>query len=70
MDGTLKDLLIDRIRTLPEADVEAVLEYVRFLQSPEDDEGTEAEARAIEKGRAEFSAGEFVRWKDIRTDAL
>ena len=56
--------------SLPEESLEAVLEYVRFIQEPEEVEPTEAEVQAINRGREEYAKGEYAAWRDIKTDAV
>jgi hypothetical protein len=58
------------LNTLPEESLEAVLEYIRFIQEPEEVEPTEAEIKAIARGREEYAKGEYVSWRDIKTDAV
>jgi hypothetical protein len=58
------------LNTLPEESLEAVLEYARFIQEPEEVEPTEAEIKAIARGREEYAKGEYVSWRDIKTDAV
>jgi hypothetical protein len=58
------------LNTLPEESLEAVLEYARFIQEPEEVEPTEAEIKALARGREEYAKGEYVSWRDIKTDAV
>jgi hypothetical protein len=58
------------LNTLPEESLEAVLEYVRFIKEPEEVEPTEAEKKAIGRGRQEYAEGEYVSWRDLKTDAV
>ena len=62
--------LIKAIKGLPEDALEGVLDYVHFIQEPEDAEPTEDELKAIAKGEKEFAKGQYVRWRDIKSDAL
>jgi hypothetical protein len=55
---------------LPEESLEAVLEYARFIQEPEEVDPTEAEIKAIARGREEHAKGEYVSWRDIKTDGV
>lgn len=48
---------------MPEEALEAVLDYVHFIQEPEEVEPTEEEKKAIAKGREEFAKGEYVNWE-------
>jgi len=56
--------------SLPEDSLEAVLEYARFIQEPEEVEPSEEERQAIAKGKEEIARGEVVRWRDIKKNAL
>lgn len=56
--------------SLPEESLESVLEYARFIQEPEEVEPTEAERKAIAQGREEYAKGEYVAWRDIKTDGV
>jgi len=53
---------------LPEESLEAVLEYARFIQEPEEVEATEAEMKAIARGREEYAKGEYISWRNIKTN--
>lgn len=56
--------------TLSEEALEAVIEYLRFIQEPEDVEPTEEELEAIARRGEAYEKGEYVRWRDIKTDAV
>ena len=58
------------IDTLPEEALEGVLDYVRFIQEPEEVEPTEEEIKAIARGKEEIARGEVVRWRDIKKNVL
>ncbi len=58
------------IDTLPEEALEGVLDYVRFIQEPEEVEPTEADIKAIARGKEEMARGEVVRWRDIKKNVL
>ncbi|MDP3230335.1 MAG: hypothetical protein Q8N13_20500 [Acidovorax sp.] len=58
------------IDTLPEEALEGVLDYVRFIQEPEEVEPTEADIKAIARGQEEMARGEVVRWRDIKKNVL
>jgi hypothetical protein len=66
----IKEELIKAINNLPEEALEGVLDYVRFIQEPEEVEPTEDELRAIARGQEEYAKGEYVLWRDIKTDAV
>ena len=56
--------------SLSDEALNAVLDYVQFIQEPEEVEPTEEESRAIAKGREEFARGEYVKWREIKNNAL
>lgn len=58
------------IDTLPEEALEGVLDYVRFIQEPEEVEPTEEDIKAIARGKEEIARGEVVRWRDIKKNVL
>jgi len=64
----LREEIIKNLDTLSEEALEGVLEYIRFIQEPEEVEPTEEEIAAIARGEEEYKRGEFVRWRDIKRD--
>ncbi len=66
----LREEIIKSLNTLSEADLEGVWEYINFIQEPPEVEATEEELRAIAKGEEAYSKGEYVRWRDVKTDAV
>jgi hypothetical protein len=58
------------LETLPEEALEGVLEYIRFIQEPEEVEPTGEELKAIAKGEEAYAKGAYVRWRDVKTDAV
>jgi hypothetical protein len=66
----LRDELIRAINKLPDEAIEGVLDYVRFIQEPEEIEPTEADLKAITLGEEAYAKGDYVKWKDIRNDAV
>jgi hypothetical protein len=65
-----REEIIKNLDTLSEDDLEGVLEYIRFIQEPEEVEPTEEELKAIAEGEEAYSKGENVRWRDVKTDAV
>ncbi len=63
---SIRDEINQVLNTLPEES----LEYARFIQEPDEVEPTEAEIKAIARGREEYAKGEYVSWRDIKTDAV
>jgi hypothetical protein len=55
---------------LPEEALEGVLEYVRFIQEPEEVEPSEEEVKIVARGKEEIARGEVVRWRDIKKHVL
>ena len=66
----IREEIIKSLNTLSEDALEGVLEYIRFIQEPEEVEPTEEELKAIAEGEKAYAKGEFVRWRDIKTDAV
>ena len=64
----LREAIIKALKTLPEESLEAVLEYVRFIQEPEEVEPAPDEIVAIAKGKQEIARGEVVRWRDLKAE--
>ncbi len=66
----LREEIIKNLETLSEDALEGVLDYIRFIQEPEEVEATEEELKAITKGEEAYAKGECVRWRDVKTDAV
>lgn len=66
----LREEIINSLNTLSEDALEGVLEYIRFIQEPEEVEATEEDLKAIAKGEEAYGKGEYVRWRDVKTDAV
>ncbi len=66
----IREEIIKNLNTLSEDALEGVLEYIRFIQEPEEVEATEEELQAIAKGEEAYAKGEYVRWRDVKTDAV
>jgi len=66
----IREEIIKSLNTLSEDALEGVLEYIRFIQEPEEVEPTEEELKAIAAGEKAYAKGEYVRWRDIKTDAV
>ncbi|MDD3582156.1 MAG: hypothetical protein PHW74_14210 [Desulfobacca sp.] len=67
---TVREEIINALDALSEEALEAVLDYVKFIQEPEEVEPTEDEIKAIAQGEQAYAKGEYVRWRDIKTDAV
>jgi hypothetical protein len=66
----IRDQIKKALETLPEEALEGVLEYIRCIQEPEEVEPTEEELKAIAKGEEAYAKGEYLRWRDVKTDAV
>jgi hypothetical protein len=66
----LREEIIKSLDNLSQDALEGVLEYIRFIQEPEEVEPTEEEVKAIAKGEEAYAKGEYVRWRDVKTDAV
>jgi len=64
----LREEIIKNLDTLSEDDLEGVLEYIRFIQEPEEVEPTTEEVAAIARGKQEIARGEVVRWRDLQKE--
>ncbi len=65
----VKEKIIQVLNIMSDDDLYSVFDYVRFLY-PEEVEPSESELKAIERGRKEFSKGQYVKWREIRRNAL
>lgn len=68
--GTGMPCSLRAIETMREEDLEAILDYVRLLQEPEEVEPSEEERRSLARGREEYSRGEYVRWRGRHGNTL
>ena len=64
----LREEIIKNLGTLSEDALEGVLEYIKFVQEPEEVEPTEKEIEAIARGKEEIARGEVVRWRDLKKE--
>ncbi len=64
----LREEIIKNLDTLTEDALEGVLEYIRFIQEPEEVEATEEELQAIAKGEEAYAKGEYLKWRDIKRE--
>ena len=65
----IREEIIKSLNNLSEEALEGVLEYIRFIQEPEEVEPTAEDLKAIAKGEEAYAKGEYVRWRDVKTDA-
>jgi hypothetical protein len=64
----LRAEIIKNLDTLSEDALEGVLEYIQFIQEPEEVEPTEGELKAIDRGKEKIVRGEVVGWRDIKRE--
>jgi hypothetical protein len=64
----LRAEIIKNLDTLSEDALEGVLEYIQFIQEPEEVEPTEGELTAIAQGEEAYAKGEYVQWRDIKRE--
>ncbi len=61
----IREEIIKSLDTLSEDALEGVLEYIRFIQEPEEVEPTEEELSIIARGKEEIASGDLVDWRDL-----
>ena len=66
----IREEIIKNLNNLSEDALEGVLEYIRFIQEPEEVEPTEEDLKAIAEGEKAYAKGEYVKWRDVKTDAV
>ena len=59
----LREEIIKNLDTLSEDALEGVLEYIRFIQEP-----TEEEIAIIARGKEEIAGGDLVDWRDLKKE--
>ena len=64
----LRAEIIKNLDTLSEDALEGVLEYIRFIQEPEEVEPTAEEIAIIARGKAEIASGDLVDWRDLKKE--
>jgi len=62
----IREEIIKALDTLSEESLEGVLEYVKFIQEPEEVEPTQEEIAIIARGKAEIARGDLVDWRDLK----
>ena len=66
----LREEIIKNLDALSEDALEGVLEYIRFIKEPEEVEPDAEELKAIAEGEEAYAKGEYVKWRDVKTDAV
>jgi hypothetical protein len=56
------------LESLSQDALEGVLEYIRFIQEPEEVEPTEEEIAVIARGKEEIAGGDLVDWRDLKKE--
>jgi hypothetical protein len=64
----IREEIIKSLNNLSEDDLEGVLEYIRFIQEPEEVEPTEEERAIIARGKEEIASGDLVDWRDLKKE--
>ena len=64
----LRAEIIKNLDTLSEDALEGVLEYIQFIREPEELEPAEGDLKAIAQGEKAYAKGEYVRWRDIKSE--
>jgi hypothetical protein len=64
----IREEIIKALDTLSEESLEGVLEYVKFIQEPEEVEPTEEEIAIIARGKAEIASGDSVDWRGLKEE--
>ncbi len=67
---SIREDIVKALDTLSDEALEGVWEYIKFIQEPEEVEPTEEERRAVAEGEEAFDKGDYVRWRDVKTDAV
>jgi hypothetical protein len=64
----IREEIIKALVALREEDLEGVLDYIRFIQEPEEVEPTAEEIAIIAKGKEEIASGDLVDWRDLKKE--
>jgi len=64
----LRKEIIKSLNNLSDEALEGVLEYIRFIQEPEEVEPTGEDLKAIAKGEEAYGNGEYANWWDIKRE--
>jgi hypothetical protein len=64
----IREEIIKALDTLSEDSLEGVLDYVKFIQEPEEVEPTEEEIAIIARGKAEIASGDLVDWRGLKEE--
>jgi hypothetical protein len=64
----IREEIIKALDALSEESLEGVLEYVKFIQEPEEVEPTAEEIAIIARGQAEIAQGNAVNWRDLKAE--
>jgi hypothetical protein len=64
----LRAEIIKSLGTLSEDALEGALDYIRFIQEPEEVEPTAEEIAIIARGKEEIASADLVPWRDIKNE--
>ena len=64
----IREEIIKALDRLSEDSLEGVLEYVKFIQEPEEVEPTAEEIAIIARGKAEIAREDLVDWRDLKAE--
>jgi len=62
----LREEIHNALEKLPDDALEGVLDYIRFIQEPEEVEPTAEEIAIIARGKEKIASGDSVPWRDIK----
>ena len=66
----LREEIIKNLDSLSDDALEGVLDYIRFIKEPEEVEPDAEELKAISEGEEAYAKGDYVNWRDVKTDAV
>jgi hypothetical protein len=64
----LREEIHNALEKLPDEALEGVLDYIRFIQEPEEVEPTAEEIAIIARGKEEIASGDLVDWRDLKKE--
>jgi hypothetical protein len=66
----IREEIVKALDRVADEALEGVLDYIRLVQEPEEVDPTAEELKAIAAGEEAHAKGDYVRWRDIKTDAV
>jgi hypothetical protein len=61
---TLREAVIKEIEGLSEEALEGVLEYIKCMKEPPEDDAKEEGLALIVQGEGDYASGDFVAWEE------